>query len=1005
MADCDLTAGNMDLSISPRTRRGGLRRALPEAFLVAVLWIPAAWAAGPTVDFHLPAEPFTQAVLDFSHQSGLSAIYGLTPGMEKLVTRPVTGQMASSDALSRMLQGSGLTFEFDTPQSVVIEPAAGAALAGPPAPDGQFGPDALPPGSLGQGRLEQVDVTGSLIRGVQGVIAPLVYVQRQQLSEAAYATVEDALYNLPIASLNGPREDLGVDNNFQYGAGIDLRGLGTGATLVLVDGHRQPMAGLTGDFVDVSTIPFSAVKRIEVLPEGASALYGSDAIAGVVNIIMRDDFQGAETQARYGAAVDGRRELMVAQLLGTHWSGGRAMLAYEFSDATPLAAADRPYAANADKTPYGGGNYDTYYSNPGNILDPATLQPAYGIPAGQDGKSLRAGELSSGINLANPFAAMQIFPERTAHELYASGSQDIGARVQLFAQGRFAQRDTLAENFPYQQILVVPPTNAFYLNPYAGAPYTLVAYSFASDFGPTTFASRSRVYAGTLGGKLRLGAGWQATLSESYGRQTLHDDGYNEVDPTALPSALADPNPATAFDPFAAGSYTNPATLAAIRATYPLDSASGVESTSLVADGPLFRMPGGEAKLAVGMEHREETLDVTERIAADPSGPALPHSYARRVTSLFSQLVLPLVRGPRTRGAAPALQLSLSGRFERYSDFGDAFNPMADLHWMPLQSVKLRASWGKSFRAPTLDNLYDTANDAADSVLLPDPQSRSGRSLVLIEQGSNPDLRQETARTWTAGFDLAPPHLAGATLSLTYYAIHYDNRIEQPAQGDPFDILELGNEWASSITRNPTPAQIAAVCNSAVYKGSVQGCLVSAPAAIIDGRLANLASTKTSGLDLEAHDRLHGRAGYFELGVMANYVFDFDQAIGAAAPVSDVLDTVGNPLAVRTRGTLTWSRHRPQEAGPRLELAVNHTGAYRNPGSLKDPNVSAWTTLDFQAAYRTRKSGWLGGMEVTLNAVNILNHDPPFVDSQFGYDIYNEQALGRVVSLDISKSW
>lgn len=95
-----------------------------------------------------------------------------------------------------------------------------------------------------------------LIPGVQGVIAPLVYVKRQQLSEAAYATVEDALYSLPITSCNGPREDLGLDNNYQYGAGIDLRGLGVGATLVLVDGHRQPLSGGAGDFVDVSTIPW-----------------------------------------------------------------------------------------------------------------------------------------------------------------------------------------------------------------------------------------------------------------------------------------------------------------------------------------------------------------------------------------------------------------------------------------------------------------------------------------------------------------------------------------------------------------------------------------------------------------------------------------------------------------------------------------------------------------------------------------------------------------------------
>jgi len=971
---------------------------------LTALWIPAAWAAGPIVDFDLPAEPFTQAVLDFSHQSGLSAIYGLIPAMDKLVTRPVKGRMASSDALTLMLQGSGLTYEFDTANSVVIE-AEDARAAGPAAAQSQPGPDAAAL-EIDQDQLEPVEVTGSLIRGVQGVIAPLVYVKRQQLSEAAYATVEDALYSLPITSRNGPREDLGLDNNYQYGAGIDLRGLGVGATLVLVDGHRQPLSGGAGDFVDVSTIPWSAVKRIEVLPDGASALYGSDAVAGVVNIIMRDDFQGAETQTRYGTAVDGRRELMAAQLFGTHWSGGHAMLAYQFSDATPLAAADRPYAANADKTPYGGGNYDSYYSNPGNLLDPATLQPAYGIPAGQDGKSLTASQLTPQINLANPYADAEIFPEIVAHELYAAGAQSIGSRVQLFAQARFTQRNTLATYLPTPQTLVVPPTNPFYINPFPGTPYTLEAYSFARDLGPTTFASRTHVYMGTVGAAFELPEKWQATLSESYGSQTLRDDEYNVPDGAALTAALADPDPATALNPFGDGSSTNPATLAAIRRDYRLRSTSGIDSTSLVADGPLFELPAGEAKLAVGVERREETLDHDVPDPTDPSERTVPQSYARHVTSLFSQLVLPLAGKPSGPHAAPALELSLSGRYEHYSDFGNSFNPMADLRWLPLRALKLRASWGRSFRAPKLDDLYDTSVNAAGPLVLPDPQSPSGRSLVLVEQGSNPGLRQETARTWTAGFDLAPPYLGGSTLSLTYYSIDYDNRIAQPAAGDPFDILMLGREWASVITRDPTQAQIAALCESPYFQGSVSSCLASAPAAIIDGRLANLASTRTSGLDLEAHQLLHNRAGSFELGVLGNYVFRYDQAVNAAAPETDILDTAGNPLALRMRGTLAWTAHGPQRPGPLLQLAVNYTGGYRNPGSTRVPRVGAWTTVDLQAAYRTGKGGGLAsGTQVTLNIVNLLNHDPPFVDNQFGYDVYNVQALGRVISLNVRKSW
>ncbi len=129
---------------------------------------------------------------------------------------------------------------------------------------------------------------------------------------------------------------------------------------------------------------------------------------------MRNDFDGAQSQLRYGTAIGGRREMEASQLLGTHWSGGHAMLAYQYSDETPLAAAQRPYAANADKTAYGGGNYDSYYTYPGNILNPVTGLPAYGLAAAQVGRPPAIAALSPTINLQNQFADEQIFPEVTA---------------------------------------------------------------------------------------------------------------------------------------------------------------------------------------------------------------------------------------------------------------------------------------------------------------------------------------------------------------------------------------------------------------------------------------------------------------------------------------------------------------------------------------------------------------------------------------------------------------
>ena len=976
---------------------------------ITLLVTTNAWAQDPVAHFKLPSEPLPQALIDFYHQSGIQPGFASTPQIDNAKSNPVTGVMASSTALALLLKGTGYTFRFDTDNSVDVIPdepigeqKPAVARAGHPASSAPRRPTEW----QDQGRLEQVNVTGSLIHGVQDAVAPLIYLKQQQLQMASFPTVEDALYSLPMISLNGPREDLGTDNNYQYGAGLDLRGLGVGATLVLVNGYRQPLAGLDGDFVDVSTIPWSAVQRIEVLPDGASALYGSDAVAGVVNIIMRDNFDGAETQVRYGAAIAGRRGIMASQLLGKHWSGGHAMLAYEYSDTTPLAAADRPYAANADKTPYGGGNYDSYESDPGNILNPMTLQPAYGLPSGQNGVGLRPALLATSINLQNQFAQYQIFPEVRAHELYTAAAQDISERVQLFFNGRFAERDALRSGFPAAQILTVPPSNPFYVNPYVSVPYALVAYSFAQDFGPTIFAARTQVYAGTAGARVQFGKTWQLTASESYGRQSLRSDEYNQVNQTALAASLADPDPATAFDPSGAGSNTNPQTLQAIEADYPLHALSTIESTRVVMDGSLFATPAGDAKIALGLERREEALshDVVDSLGVLPQ--TISQSYDRHVTALFSQVALPVIGNPENPLATPRLELVASGRYERYSDFGRTFNPTVRLRWIPTESVKVRASWGRSFRAPKLDDLYDTANNLAGSIVLPDPKSPTSRSLVLVEEGSNPTLKEETAKTWTAGFDLAPVFLPGSTFSFTYYSIDYQNRIAQPAADDPFAILVNESEWAAVITRNPSRAQIDAVCNGSDYIGPVPACLASAPAAIVDGRLANLAATRTTGMDVQAADSFGGPWGRIDLGVTGNYVFKFEQAVTPTSTSVDIVNTAANPLTLRLRGTAEWNREGPGMPGPGLSLAVNHTGGYKNPGSRLIPNVSPWTTLDARFVYRTRQDeGWLSGMEFSVNAVNVLNHDPPFVDAISGYDVYNVQALGRVLSVDIDKRW
>jgi iron complex outermembrane recepter protein len=994
--------GRMETTRLPALLR---RCVLSLLLLAALLRAPASWA-DPKVKFDLPPDQFPKAILEFYYQSKVEVLFLSNESLYKIYTRPVVGEFEPREALNQMLRGTGLTFEFDSPHSVIIRQPPPPEAASPKlqrvvpkVPEPVTHLSAAPTAVVSDsGPPPEVLVTGSLIHTAMDVRAPVQTLTYKDFSAAPFPTVQDAIYQLPISSLSTPREDLFLNNNYNWGSGIDLRGLGVAATLVLVNGHRQPLSGLNGDFVDVSNIPMAAVDRIEVLPDGASALYGSDAIAGVVNIIMKDDFDGVEAQARYGGAPGGRDDVVASLSLGTHWDSGKAMLVYQYDDATALSASARGYAADADKRPYGGADYRSYFTDPGNILDPTTQLPIYGIPANLNGAPLTPARLSSTINLQNQFARYQLFPQRTTNSVYATGSQQAGDNVEVFAEGRFTQRNTYVHNFPDTQTLSVPATNPF--NPFGSD--VLEAYNFGQSLGPVTFGARTRNYIGTLGARFKFGAGWQGSVSESYGRETLLNSGYNQADALALSAALDSADPATAFNAFGANTA---ATLAAIRQDFILHATSGIETTSLNADGPLFSLPAGDAKLAVGLERREESLDhtVANIMTPEQSGRA---RYSRHVGSAFAEFLVPIIGDAANPHAPPRLELNAAARYDNYSDFGHSLDPEFRLRFIPLEWLKLRGSWGRSFRAPKLDDLYDSSNNASGLVVFPDPKSPTGRSTDLVLQGDNPNLKQETAKTWTAGLDLVPTADPGLKLSLTYYAVDYEGQITLPAATDPFDILVQENEWAAVISRNPTRAQIAAVCNRPDYFGSRSACLASAPAAIVDTRLANLSATKLTGLDLDARQSFDTAAGRFDFGVNGSYVFHFDQSVTDTSPSVDILNTAGNPLKLRVRATAGWSQNGQAGAGFGANLAVNYTNGYDNLSSTLVPRVDSLTTLDVQLHYgMPADAGVWRGLQVSLNAVNVFNRSPPFADNVYGYDPNNFQALGRILSLSVTKRW
>ena len=982
---------------SPRTDRAAL-------VLTLTMFCSSVWAEGPTAIFEIPAGSAPQTLREFYVQSHVRVLY-LADTVKGVRTQAVSGTLAASEALARMLEGTGLGFEFEGDYAAIIKhaPPDGTTT---PSSSGE-GPSVPPPSNSNGNSVEEVLVTGSLIHGVFDITSPLIPLDKEDMRRTGYATVQDAIRALPLATTMTRGEVVESGGNVNLGSGINLRGLGDGATLVLVNGRRQAGAGARADFVDVSTVPWSLVDRIEVLPDGGSALYGSDAIAGVVNIIMRQNLEGAESQFRYGGAPGGAAESLMAQLAGHRWEAGQWIAGYQYYERTSLDASERVYAANTDKRPLGGRDFRSIRSNPGNVLDPRTLQPAFAIPEGQDGTSLSAGDLLPGvINYRNQFADTELLPYKQAHILYFSASQSLSERVELFTEGRYSHREVRQRRaLPDETTLLrIPSTNPFFVDPFGDAPYVIVAYDFSEELGSHQFSGQTQSYLGTLGLKRGFGDSWQSSISVSHAAEELRWADSGHVNPMTLAAALADHDPVTAFNPFGDNAQNNPATLSSIAAHNRLAVHSSISSIQLLADGPLLELSSGVVKAAIGADYRKEGLrrkDSVESLGQLPRGV----EFGRRITAAFAEFSVPLVGSATDGQAPPRLELSLAGRYERYDDFGQTLNPKIGLRWVPLTSLKLRASWGTSFKAPNLADLDDSRN-LAGLVSLTDPRSPTGRSDVLALQGGNPDLHEERAVTWTAGFDLAPPALPNFRLSATAYSIELEDQVLESQARNPFDILVNEDVWQPVIIRNPSQSEIDAICHSGRFLGDPAQCSSMPPTVIVDLRKRNLAITTVEGLDLTLSQSFATDVGRFTAELNAAQVFRFKQAFTRTAPLIDVLDTVRNPLALQLRGAVEWHQYAKGERGFSASVVAHHAGGYRDPESPLRHSVGAWTRFDVGLAFSTGQRGdWTDDTEIVLNVTNVLNEEPPFVDRMWGFDLTNAEPVGRVISAFVSKGW
>lgn len=730
-----------------------------------------------------------------------------------------------------------------------------------------------------------ISVTGTHIRGAADTAFPVTIYTREAIAASGATTLQQFIQMLPqnfnggasettIASVTGGGE---ADNQVN-GTGVNLRGMGNEATLILVNGHRLAPGNIEGNFVDLSLIPLYAVERIEVVTDGASAIYGSDAVGGVVNIILGRNLDGAETRARYGTASDGStRDREVGQTLGHGWDTGSALLIYDYSDRTPLNATSRPYTSSA----------------------------------------------------AEPF---MLLPEQLRQSVYASADDNVTEGLDLFAQGMYSHRST---------------------------------YYDGTSFG-STLRTESAIdtYNATAGARVELPRGAQLESTANY---SASDTGFDIV-----PAGIA-----------------TPSTDSRVR--------SSILSLDTQLDGSVYSLPAGDVRFALGAQFRREDFDSADRLAMTDFHPR------RHITAVFAELRVPLV-GPKGAGAALSrLELTLADRQERYSDFGSTNNPQVGLIYRPLPALKLRGTYGTSFRAPLLGDLNPVPFEV---VPVPEPDPRTGGvTNTLLVFGGNPSLQPEKARTWTAGLDFTPPSLPAFHAAATYYQISFTGVVTNPqVDVDLSNILAQGGVLGPAIIqRDPSAATVQQFAASPGFF-NLFGIDLATIGAIFDSRVHNLSIERTHGLDLDGSWDGPTRLGNVELGLRATYIFRFDTQFTSNAPVVAILNTAYNPADLRMR-----ARAAIRHGGLTLASFVNYTDSY-DGSSVGVGRIPSWTTVDTTANYLFAVDhGLLADTSLELAVTNIMNRRPPYVPnpvySGINFDGANANALGRFVSVQLAKRW
>lgn len=1038
------------MNTTPPLLHRSRRAALSITFALLALVTLAAEPARK--NYNLPAGDATATLKAFSQQSGEQIVFPVE-SVRGVQTKSVAGELTAREALEQMVAGTDLVVVRDEKTGALAVYPKGAA------------PSTVRASEVNKAiKLEDYRVLGSRIRQTESEgPSPVSTYDAEYIKSTGAMTLANFLNLLPqnYSGISAGRGSTPNELNPEFGqrtetttpafnfvlgasaagpgqtgvSGAGLRGLGSGSTLVLVDGRRVAQSGAGNrstdsrqGFVDLNTIPLGMVERIEIVTDGASAIYGADAVAGVINIVLKKNWTGNELSGSYRGAFHGGATERTATLISGFSSGKlRGTVSVDYYAREDLKASQRNVSKNQDHRGLVAG-FDVN-GNPVAGRDlrinwgyPATVQARTGTLAGMTRPDTGAatnvaltptgyatmpplsafegrgpvppntGVFATGQRRGNTAEFLDLVPEAERYGVAGRFSYEVNERLEFFTNVSYSESKG---SFDAQ-----PPVSSASASSGFGNFATIVpaAYNpFGQDvlvgmvhyeFGPITQRTKSEDYKVTLGAAGKFGATWAWDAAVGHNNQKSNSS-TRQFNGAAITAALANTDASLRLNPFIdarVAGVTQSAIYERMALYDRFDAKSENTTIDISADGALFPFWGGDVQAAIGAAYEKREADnyiVRNSVAVTSVATVETAAGELDTKAVFAEVSVPFFGRQNARPGFRRLDVQLAGRHEKHSRAGDITVPKVGLSWAPHDDVLLRASLGDGFRAPSVTEYFTTNTTSTTSVL--DPRRGGANTTgVVLTRGSNPDVKAELSDTLFYGIVWQPKKLVpGLTLSVDF---------TKTEQTDVIQVLSaqniVNNEalFAGRVTRAaPTPADQAA----------------NQPGAItaVNQVFISYGSVRNQSIDYHIEYRLPSESfGRWRLTLDASQTTKAERDLRPGQPpIIDEDDTFAPPKWRLNTG-LFWSM-RPFTVsvfGRYLSgFKSNLAGNLFATGSIP----SQWM-MDVRGSYEFENGVWRGygkGLRISGGIGNVFDREPPFSDTVFGYNgaLHPDLVLGR----------